>query len=450
MIDMKLTVDEIVKSTGATLLKSPKIAGLYEFSTDTRTIKNGEIYLPLRGESFDGEKFIKKSLKEGAVGYFTTQDEIFEEADVVFKVENTLAAYLSMANLVRNRLNPLTVGITGSSGKTTTKEIVYSVLSQKFKTQKTFSNHNNEIGLCQTVFGMTEDTEVLIVEMGMRGKGEIEILSKYSQPDYTIITNVGSAHIGRLGSLDNIAEAKAEITSFQRKTGVLIANRSDRLEKFVQFDGEKIWYSIADVKILEQKPGFARYIYKDKEYELNVEGDYNIENSLSAIELGYKLNMTYDEIRAGLLSYRPIEKRWETEEIGSYKIINDSYNANPESVKASVMTFVTLYENPIVVLGGMGELGENEVELHREVGKYLGENIPDKKSVKFLMVGTLAKDIGVELEKNGLFVKNFENNEEISRYVLDNKVVSGTIFLKASRAMKFEEIIENLRGEIKR
>lgn len=447
---MKFSEIEIVKATGAKVLKSGNDGAVYGFSTDTRTMKNGEIYLPLKGETFDGEKFIQNALKSGAVGYFTTQDEIFEEAKVVLKVENTLKAYLSLAKYLRNKFNPVTVGITGSSGKTTTKEIVYSVLSKKFKTQKTFSNHNNEIGLCQTIFGMAEDTEILIIEMGMRGQGEIETLSKYSQPDYTIITNVGSAHIGRLGSLDNIAKAKAEITSYQRKTGALIANRSDRLKKFVQFDGEKIWYSIADVKILEQKPGFARYIYKEKEYELNVEGDYNIENSLSAIELGYKLGMSYAEIKAGLLSYKPIEKRWETEVIGDYKIINDSYNANPESMKASVMTFVTLYDRPTVVLGGMGELGESEVELHREVGRYLSENIPDKKSVKFLTVGTLANEIGVKLEQNGLFVKNFENNEEISHYLLDNKVGGGTIFLKASRAMKFEEIIENLRGEIKR
>ena len=208
-------------------------------------------------------------------------------------------------------------------------------------------------------------------------------------------------------------------------------------------NGEKIWYSSDNVKVLEQKQGYSKFEYKDNIYELNVEGIYNIENSLSAIELGYKLGMSYSEICAGLLAYKPIEKRWEIEEIRGYKLINDSYNANPESMKASVSTFVELYENPVVVLGNMGELGVDEVDLHKEVGRFLAEK--SNTNVKYLTVGNLAKEIGDELLAKDLFVKNFENNEAVSRYILDNVNVGCTIFLKASRSMKFEQIIENLR-----
>lgn len=430
---MKFNLDEIKRATGAQVTGE----GEFEISTDTRTIKKGDLYLPLKGANFDGEAFCDKALEAGASACFCTK-----EMQNGIKVDDTLTAYLQIANFARRKYNPKVVGVTGSSGKTTTKEMIYSVVSEKFKTHKTFSNHNNEIGFCQTVLSMNEDTEVLIIEMGMRGLGEIELITKYAEPDLAVITNAGSAHIGRLGSLDNIAKAKCEITSALKET--LIAHDNERIKKFTNFDGEKIFYSIKDVKILEKRSGYSKFIYKGNEYELNVEGDYNIENSLSAIEIGYKLGMIYDEIRKGLLGYKPIEKRWETQNIKGFNIINDSYNANPESMKASVSTFLELYEKPVVVLGNMGELGENEIEFHREVGRYLGKKF---KKGMFLTVGNLARYIGEELSKCGLNVKSFENNIETSRYILDNLNAGSTIFLKASRAMKFEEIIEYLKGE---
>ncbi len=156
--------------------------------------------------------------------------------------------------------------------------------------------------------------------------------------------------------------------------------------------------------------------------------------------------MSYEEIRKGLASYHPIEKRWEAEKINGFNVINDSYNANPESMKASVSTFLDLYEKPIVILGDMGELGDNEIELHRQVGRYLAQKEAENKNkAVFITVGSLAENIGEELKKAGLDVYSFKNNDETSRYILDNLDVGNTIFLKASRAMKFEEIIENLK-----
>ena len=446
---MKFNEKEIISACSAEVLKNGDENLLFEISTDTRTIKEGQIYLPLKGETFDGEKFIPQALEKGAVGYFTTGSEIFEGAEFVFKVENTLTAYLELARFVRRKYSPKTVAITGSSGKTTTKEMVYAVLSEKFNTQKTLSNHNNEIGLCQTILGINENTQALIVEMGMRGLGEIELLSKFAEPDFAIITNAGSAHLGRLGSLDNIAKAKSEIVNHLNINGALIANNNPRLHKFTEnYKGEKVWFSINDVEILQQRQGYSKYLYKGQEYELNVEGAYNIENSLSAIEVALKMGMSYEEIKSGLLAYHPIEKRWESELIGGFSVINDSYNANPESMKASVSTFLSLYKNPVVILGNMGELGGQEEELHSEVGKFLADKISknsELKEIKFLTVGHLAEKIGESLEKQGIFVRNFATNLDVARYVLENIKDGSTIFLKASRAMKFEEIIGYLR-----
>ena len=433
---MKFNTKDIKKALGVNV---PVYDGCFEISTDTRTIKSGDLYLPLKGASFDGEAFCDKAISAGAIGCFYTKES---PCDFAIKVEDTLETYLRIANYARRKVNPIVIGVTGSSGKTTTKEMAYSVLSEKFITHKTYSNHNNEIGFCQTVLSMPENCEILIVEMGMRGLGEIELITKYAQPDYAVITNAGSAHIGRLGSLDNIAKAKCEITKGLKKA--LIAHNNERIRRFANCDCEKVFYSISDVKILEKRSGYSKFEYKGQVYELNVEGDYNIENSISAIELGLHLGMKSEDIKAGLLKYHPIEKRWEVEKIKGFNIINDSYNANPESMKASVSTFIELYKNPVVVLGNMGELGDDEIEFHRNVGRYLGEkyhNIP----AKYITVGDLANYIGEELSKSGLNVKHFDDNNATSRYILDNLHASCTIFLKASRAMKFEEIIENLK-----
>ncbi len=434
---------DLIKVTGAVILKD-EVEGNTEFgiSTDTRTISANDIYLPLKGANFDGEKFIDSSQLKA---YFSTTDKITDGAKLVLKVENTLDAYLKLAQFYIRQVSPVVIGVTGSSGKTTTKEIIYSVLSQKFKTHKTFSNHNNEIGFCQTAFGMSEDTQVLIVEAGMRGLGEIELISKHLNPDYAIVTNSGTAHVGRLGSLDNIAVAKCEITSGLKPEGVFFALNQDIIKKHVKFDGEKVYYSIKDVEVLDRAPSYSKFGYRGEVFELNVEGDYNIENSLPAIELGVRLGMTYDEIRKGLASYHPIEKRWEVEEIKGLKFINDSYNANPDSMKASVKAFVELYENPVVILGDMGELGENEVGYHRLVGEFLADLNPN---VKYLTVGNLAGEIGKVLLAHGFEVNSFETNEQVSCYILENLNHRNTIFLKASRSMKFEEILESVKRGI--
>lgn len=441
-----ITIREIARVVGANADNLPKDVldtKIDVFSTDTRTIKQGDFYIPLKGENFDGEKFIDKAIENGAVGYVgvNIDSSLSENGVVGLKVNDTKEAYLKLANWYRKKINPKVIMITGSSGKTTTKELVYSVVCQKYNTIRTPLNHNNEIGLCQTMFSMDNDTEILIIEAGMRGLGEIELISKYAEPDYSIISNVGTAHIGRLGSRENIAKAKCEITSYQNPNGVLIAHNDELIKSTVDFKGEKIYYSINDVEITKKEIGYSEFRYNNELYELNIEGDYNIENSLAAINIGKLLDIEYPLIRKGLAEYKPIEKRWEIENIAGYNVINDSYNANPDSMKAALSTVLDLYTDITIVLGDMGELGENEAVFHREIGEFI--NKKNKKSPKILTVGHLAKNISDEI--NVCFTKSFEKNKDVARYILDNIEVGTTIFLKASRSMKFEEILEDLK-----
>ncbi len=442
-----MKISELIKAANAKVLKEPEEDWEVKISTDTRTIQKGDFYLPLKGASFDGEKFIQQALDKGAAGAFCTtcpfdlRERDGVRAQALLQVDDTLKAYLKLANYRRNKLNFTVVAVTGSSGKTTTKELTAAVLSEKFKTFKTPLNHNNEIGLCQTIFEAPDDTQVLVLEMGMRGLGEIEVLSKCAEPDITIISNVGTAHIGRLGSRENIAKAKCEIVKYQRGN-VFIAHDDELIRKTVEFNGEKIFYSLKDVRILEKNKHYSKFEYGNNIYELNVGGDYNIENALAAINTGLKLGMSVNEIQAGLKKYAPIEKRWEAVKAGGFEIINDSYNANPESMRAFVDTIFELYTKPVLVLGDMGELGEDEIRYHKELGEYINTHKNLKPEIAVLSVGNLSKYITDEIKNCNS--KHFETIEETINYIKTNIQPDSKIFLKASRSMKFERIIEGL------
>ena len=441
---MKLELEEIIKATSAKVLKNDIKTGKLNFSTDTRTIQKGDIFVPIKGETFDGENFIENALNNGAKAYFTRNEKVFDNAKTVLQVKDTLVAYLECARLCRKNINPKVIGITGSSGKTTAREMMYAVASEKFRTHKTDKNHNNEIGFCQTMFNMKEDTEVLIVEMGMRGFGEIELLSKYSEPDITIITNAGTAHIGRLGSKENIAKAKCEIVKYQNPNGTFVTEENPMVKKIVDFSGKKVFCTLADVEFLEKTTDYTKFLYKGSEFEINVSGEYNVKDAIECIEAGFALGMNVEDIRNGLKKYKNIEKRFEEEIVSGFKIINDSYNANPDSMKGFVKNVVELYENPVLVLGNMGELGENSAKYHAEIGEYI--NTLNKTNIIVLTVGNLAKEIHNAIS-NEINKKHFENTESVSLYILDNIDRRYTIFLKASRSEKFEDIIKYLKGD---
>ena len=437
---MKLRLSEIICATNAEILKGQISENIYGFSTDTRTIKSGEIYIPLKGETFDGENFINSALESGANGYFTSdKTKVFDKTDFVLYVEDTKEAYLKLANHYKNKIKPYTIAVTGSSGKTTVKEMLYSVFKNADKTIKSILNHNNEIGLCQTLSSLEEDTKYLIVEMGMRGLGEIELLSKYAQPDIAIIVNAGSAHIGRLGSLLNIAKAKFEIVKYLNPQGLLIAHDNPLIKQINDNKHNTFYFGLDDknLKIIEMTSDSCLFEYKNHTYKLNVGGEHNIQNALSVIEAGLFANLEPSTIAKGLEEFSPIEKRWDIQDINGFKVINDSYNSNPESVKAALKTFLSFTPSPkVVVLGDMGELGLNEEEYHTQTGEFLDNFECDY----VLTTGELAKYI----QPKRIKTKHFETKKELVDFIKGNFSQNTNILLKASRFMKFEEILEEL------
>jgi len=441
---LKFDIDEIIEVTGAKILHKSNTEGTFEISTDTRKINknsNNIIYLPLRGENFDGHNFIDKALENGAIGYFTQEKyKVNKNANFVLYVKNTLLAYLELAKYIREKINPKVIAITGSSGKTTTKEMLSSVLETTFKTHKSKLNHNNEIGLCETMFSMPADTEILVVEMGMRNLGEIQLLTSYALPDAGIITNIGSAHVERLGTIKNIAIAKCEIASNLKQDGIFIGQDSDILKQTLKYQGKKVLPKLSDCSNIKIEIGKSEFDYDKTRYTLSIEGEHNIENALLVIEAAKWAGVTTENIKKGLLNYKPIEKRWEITKIGDLTFINDSYNANPESMTAVLKTFLSVYKRPLcVLLGDMGELGKDEIAYHKKIGEFLSSY----EDVTLLTVGELAKFIS---RASTLESKHFDSKEECAKYVKNSLKPGTTILLKASRVMKFEEIIEMVKN----
>ena len=447
-----MKIRELIEATNAVFSGNINQETEVNISTDTRTIKEGDFYLPLKGASFDGEKFIEQAFEKGAIGSFCTSDRVKmpEGQSCLLQVPDTLNAYLQLANYRRKKINPIVAAITGSSGKTTTKELTASVLSAKYRTFKTPLNHNNEIGFCQTIFEMPDDTEMLVLEMGMRGLGEIELISKYAEPDIMIISNIGTAHIGRLGSRENIAKAKCEIVKGTNKNGkikpVLIGCDDKLLKETLEFNHDKIFYSIDDVNKIEQNSDYSKFEYMGNVYELNAGGNYNIENSLAAINAGIRAGLTVKQIQEGLKNYKSIEKRWEKTTVNingnEVYIINDSYNANPESMRAFIDTITELYTNYAIILGDMGELGTNEIKYHSDLGEYINNKNNLAPDTKIISIGTLSKNITDSVTK--CKTEHFDKIEKAIPYLKTNIQSGTTLFLKASRSMKFEKIIELL------
>lgn len=440
---MKFSFSEIVDVTAAEVLYSSNNSGIFSLSTDTRTIKPEEIYIPIKGENFDGHNFIEDAIKKSSRGYFIDESELgrlkdLPRAKFALKVKDTREAYLALAGAYKEKVHPITVAITGSSGKTTAKEMVSLVLEQKYKVHKTMLNHNNEIGVAQTMLSMPEDTEFLVVEMGMRGLGEIELLSKYTKPDIAVITNIGTAHIGKLKTQKNIAKAKCEILKHLHKEGFLIAYDDEFIKKCAE-SKNALYFSLncpylSDVQASEDSVEFK---IKKHPYKINANGEYNILNAMVAIQTGLKAGISEADVAKGLELYRPAEQRGKITEVCGIRFINDSYNANPESMIASIQGALDSHKKISLILGDMEELGEKEIFYHREIGRFLrGKNIEH-----LITVGEKAEHIARVSKIKG--AESFKDSKSVAKYLktLDHNSV---ILLKASRSMKLEQIIKDL------
>ena len=459
---MDIKVKDFIRISKAELICGDIEEVCENFCKDSREVKKGDTYLGIKGENTNGSIYYEQALEKGAKVLILQDIEIPEDVQnkyknrVIILVKNVIKAIQDIAKYKRENSNVKVVGITGSVGKTSTKDIVASVLSQKYKVLKTQGNYNNEIGLPLTILSL-KDEDVMVLEMGMSAFGEMRLLTNIAKPDIVAITNIGTSHIGILGSRENILKAKLEILEGLKKDGKLVINNdNDLLHKW--YNEERLINNV-DTYGIENSSNYMAYkinlaengsTYKinlnDTEYNVNVpvNGEHFVYNSLCAIVIGKALNISNKEIIKGISKFELTKRRMEILKTkNDIVIINDCYNASYDSMKAAIEYLSTLRNRKITILGDMLELGEFSKELHEKVGIEVAKNKIDI----LITIGLESENIALGAEKSGMdkaTIYKFRCKEDAMEKIKNIVKKGDAILIKASNAMKFDEITKEL------
>lgn len=464
------TAEEIAKQTDGRLeIHGNGAAGcITSIGHDSRDVSDGMLFCAIIGESFDGNDFIKDALDAGCDTVLCNRvPENVEGYDfTAVIVEDTVRALGRLAAYYRTFSQAKIIAVTGSVGKTTTKEFIYAVVSASFKAHKTLGNYNNEIGLPLTVFELSPEDRVAVLEMGMSNVGEIERMSLIARPDIAVITNIGTSHIASLGTRENICSAKLEIAAGLAPDGCLIMNgdepllfsQKDRIGERAEYFGIHNRYAdFRAVNIRISTPIVYDLIFGDTavtNIEVPTLGKHNVYNALAAYAVGVKLGMTDEKIRNGLRSFSGADKRQSIYETDGITVIDDCYNASPESMRAAIEVLISVAGEkkgtPTALLGDMLELGEYSQLMHDQLGRtaaQLGVR-------KLFCYGSMADVVAEAAIKNGIRADNVfvcldSNNPELMADMIAGSVQKGDVLLvKASRGIKAERVIEALKNRL--
>ncbi|XZH19161.1 UDP-N-acetylmuramoyl-tripeptide--D-alanyl-D-alanine ligase [Clostridium perfringens] len=449
---LELNLQEIVKATKGALLKEADVKEIKAVSTDTRKIEEGTMFIALKGENFNGNNYVLDAFNKGAK--IAIVDEVkcdlneLKEDVALIKVQNTGRALMDLAKFYREKLGLKVVGITGSAGKTSTKDLVAAVLSDKYKVFKTKGNFNNEIGLPLMILELDSTYDVAILEMGMRGLGQIKELAEIASPDLGIITNIGISHIEILKTRENILKAKMEIATFFDKNNTLVVCGNDDFlgalpeaqYKIVKTGvGENFEIGAKNIALEEFSSKFTVYDgEKEEEFSLDMPGEHNISNLMLGIAIAKELGVSFEEMKRGLKNIEATSMRLELIKKDGFSILNDCYNSSPVAVKSAIDVMKNIEgKRRIAVLGTMRELGHKSEEAHMEIGKYAKENGIEK----VLCFGDFSENIK---DGYGEGCTVYENKEELIKDLLNIICKGDIILVKASRSLKFEEITKAL------
>lgn len=465
-----LTVEDIIKATDGKLISGNLSDDINKIVIDSREVTKKTMLVSIIGESLDGHKFINSAYNSGCRNFLVSSTEeiakeVFDDSNIIL-VDNTEISLGKISKFYLNKFDIPVIGVTGSVGKTTTRDMIYSVVSSKYCSIKNEKNFNNQFGVPLTIFNIEDKHEFAVIEMGMCGFGEIDYLAKITKPKIAVISNIGLSHIQALGSQEGIFNAKMEITNYFDEDAVLIVNGDDeflsRLYRESKINSNKYNYKILsfgkmptnsiyikELNTVDNK--FSVFLTKiegikdDIEFMIPTIGEHNVYNALSAILVGLNMGMNIDEIKEGLMKFSPTKDRQDIINTDRFTIINDVYNASPDSMIASLKV-LDMYRNSrrVAILGDCLEMGDFAEFGHRKIGK---EAI-DKCDI-IITVGDSSKYIGIEAKERGFDLSNvyqFDTKDELFKE-LENIISNGDIVLvKASRGMKFEEIVDFLRG----
>ena len=401
--------------------------------TDSRKVKSNSIFFAIKGEKFNGNKFAKEALKKGCK-YAIVDEEIDERNERVILVEDCLHTLQKLASFHRKKLSIPIIGITGSNGKTTSKELIYSVLSTKYNTHATKGNLNNHIGVPLSILEICEKTEISIIEMGANHIKEISLLSNIAKPNYGIITNIGKAHLKGFGSIDGVIKAKGELyENIKLNNHQIFLNNDDNLLKKISQNINKITYgSYGDIsgKLLESNL-YAKVLYDKTEINSKLIGDYQFHNIMLAISIGKHFNVSTKNIKKAIESYIPNNNRSEIIKTSKNTIILDAYNANPTSMREMIISFSRKkLKNKMCILGDMFELGDYSYTSHEEIIKLVNE----------LKIKTYY--IGEEFKK--VLNDSFSSRKDFEVVLSTKNLCDKTILIKGSRGVELEKLVKYL------
>jgi UDP-N-acetylmuramoyl-tripeptide--D-alanyl-D-alanine ligase len=451
-----LTLDRIAQVCGGTYHgnEEDRMKEVSAITTDSRQAEPGGLFAAICGERVDGHDFIPAVLEKGALCVITERTPGETDGNYI-QVASTLDALKAIAEEYLKQLQIPVVGITGSVGKTSTKEMVAAVLAQKYRVLKTAGNFNNELGLPLTVFRLRDEDEIAVLEMGISNFGEMHRLAKIARPDTCVITNIGQCHLEFLGDRDGILRAKTEIFDFLRPDGHIILNGDDdKLRTVTEVKGIVPQYFGIDSPCevyadqIEKKglDGVACTIHTPQgsfRVQIPVPGIHMVRNALAGTAVGLQYGLTLEEIRAGIESLQPVSGRFHILHEGGYVIVDDCYNANPVSMKASLEVLQDGLGRKVAILGDMGELGSDEAALHCGVGEFAAGLDLDC----CIVTGPLMEHFvrGAHSVRPELLVVHLDNLDQLLGQLEQLVQPGDTILVKASHYMHFEKVVERLR-----
>ncbi|RHH70248.1 MULTISPECIES: UDP-N-acetylmuramoyl-tripeptide--D-alanyl-D-alanine ligase [Vagococcus] len=452
---MNLSVREIVAAVNGVnhaIQHEDQCVESVEF--DTRKVIENSLFVPLKGAR-DGHDFIPQAIESGA-SLVLSERELSEGVSYI-KVEDTLVALQKLAQYFLEKVHPKVIGITGSNGKTTTKDMTEAVLSQHYKTYKTQGNYNNHIGLPYTILSMPEDTDMLVLEMGMDHKGEIEVLSNISKPDIAAITLIGESHIEYLGSRAGIAEAKMEITAGLKEDGVLIIPNDEPLLKRMIIDipqtvdtfgvGTEATLSASILSETKVDTQFETNLFEGEVFSIPVLGGYNVKNALIALLIGHFFNVPVSKMKNGLATFDLTKNRTEWLKTNDgIDILSDVYNANPTAMKLVLDTFsaLKLEGRKFIVLGDMLELGELSNQMHESVAEHISPKKIDQVYLYGEQMESLYNLLHERMPQGSIHFYRKTEKKEMMTHLSEKMQPKDTVFLKASNGMGLSEVVEFL------
>ena len=442
------TLAEIAAACGGTYVgdEAMKNTAITSVERDSRAIKDGSLFLAIKGGRVDGHDFIEKCYDSGAVCAICEKAPENPTKPYIL-VDSTLIAVKKIAKAYRDKFDIPVVGVSGSVGKTSTKEMLYAVLSQKYKTHKTQGNLNNELGVPLTILSMPEDTEAAVIEMGISDFGEMTRLSMVAQPTICVLTIIGCCHLENLGDRDGVLKAKTEMFKFARGGADYVLNGDDdKLATVTEVGGKKpIFFGLdkkneyyaEDIENNGEGGVSCKLCFGDTKLDVTIPaiGSYMVSNALAAVAVGKLLGLSDEELKNGVETYKTVGSRANVINTGKIRIIDDCYNANPTSVKASLETLVNFNGRTVAIIGDMKELGTDELALHFDTGAYAKQIGVDV----VLSAGPLAKELA-----KGAQGKWFETKEELISALPEIIKNGDTVLVKASHSMQFEKIVEFL------